>query len=169
MNNNEACAEYFRGNPAYQRCFREFEKKWKAYGRAAGNITLQDTSEEERKAIGGIIGKIFYEDTVRFPFSEFEKGLQCTKYGPVNFAEVLEAYFGRKIMTTQENRWEEERKKAEFFENVEGYLTEDLDLDSVAVCWLREMYSKKKYGYQTVIREYGRNREQAGNELSFKP
>ena len=64
-------------------------------------------------------------------------------------------------MTTQENRWEEERKKAEFFENVEGYLTEGLDLDSVAVCWLREMYSKKKYGYQTVIREYGKNREQA--------
>lgn len=34
-------------------------------------------------------------------------------------------------------------------------------MDSVAVCWLREMYSKKKYGYQTVIREYGKNREQA--------
>ena len=31
--------------------------------------------------------------------------------------------------------------------------------DSVVVFWLREMYSKKKFGYQTVIREYGRDRE----------
>lgn len=114
MNNNEACAEYFRGNSAYRRCFSEFEKKWKSYGRAAGIVTLKNTSEEERRAIGGILGKIFYEDTIRFPFAEFEKGLQCTKFAPVDFEQVLEAYFGRKMITTQERRREEEREKADF-------------------------------------------------------
>ena len=64
MNNNKACAEYFKGNPAYQRCFREFEKKWKSYGRVTGSITLKNTSEEERKAISGMkfrrsIGSVF--------------------------------------------------------------------------------------------------------------
>ena len=53
MNNNEACAAYFKGNPAYRRCFSEFEKKWNSYGRAKGIITLKHTSEEERRAIGG--------------------------------------------------------------------------------------------------------------------
>lgn len=76
MNNNEACAEYFRGNSAYRRCFSEFEKKWKTYGKVTGIITLKNTSEEERRAIGGILGKTFYENTIRFPFAEFEKGLQ---------------------------------------------------------------------------------------------
>ena len=56
MNNNEACAEYFRGNSAYRRCFSEFEKKWKTYGKVTGIITLKNTSEEERRAIGGILG-----------------------------------------------------------------------------------------------------------------
>lgn len=68
MNNNEACAEYFRGNSAYRRCFSEFEKKWKTYGKVTGIITLKNTSEEERRAIGGILGKTFYENTIRFPF-----------------------------------------------------------------------------------------------------
>lgn len=160
MNNNEACAEYFRGNSAYRRCFSEFEKKWKSYGRAAGIVTLKNTSEEERRAIGGILGKIFYEDTIRFPFAEFEKGLQCTKFAPVDFEQVLEAYFGRKMITTQERRREEEREKADFFETVEDYLTECSGSDSTAVSWLREMFYEKKYGYQTVTREYGKDREQ---------
>ena len=160
MNNNEACAAYFKENPAYQRCFSEFERKWRAYGRVTGIITLKHTSEDERRAIGGILGKTFYEDTIRFSFAEFEKGLQYTKFAPVNFEEVLEAYFGRKMITTQKRRMEAEREKAEFFENVEDCLTECAGPDSMVVSWLREMFSKKKYGYQTVIREYGRDREQ---------
>lgn len=159
MNNNEACAEYFKGNPAYRRCFLEFEKKWNSYGRAKGIITLKHTSEEERRAIGGILGKTFYEDAIRFPFAEFEKGLQCTKFAPVDFEQVLEAYFGRKMLTTQERQKEAERGKADFFETVESYLTECTGPDSIAVSWLQDMFSQKKYGYQTVIREYGRDRE----------
>ena len=159
MNNNEACAAYFKENPVYQRCFSEFEKKWNSYGRVAGIITLKNTFEEERRAIGGILGKTFYEDTVRFSFAEFEKGLQCTKFAPVNFEEVLEVYFGRKMITTQEKQREAEREKTEFFENVENCLTECADPDSAGVSWLREMFFQKKYGYQTVIREYGRDRE----------
>ncbi len=159
MNNNEACAAYFKENPAYQRCFSEFEKKWNSYGRVTGIITLKNTFEEERRAIGGILGKTFYEDTVRFSFAEFEKGLQCTKFAPVNFEEVLEVYFGRKMITTQEKQREAEREKTEFFENVENCLTECADPDSAGVFWLREMFLQKKYGYQTVIREYGRDRE----------
>lgn len=54
---------------------------------------------------------------------------------------------------------EEESSRAELFETVEGCLAEGAGPDSVVVSWLREMYSKKKYGYQTVIREYGRDRE----------
>ena len=65
MNNNEACAAYFKGNPAYRRCSLEFEKKWNSYGRAKGIITLKHTSEEERRAIGGILGKTFYEDAIQ--------------------------------------------------------------------------------------------------------
>ena len=92
MNNNEMCAAYFKGQTAFSRCFLEFEKKWKSYGRVAGIIILKNASEKERKAIGGIIGKTFYEDTVRFSFSEFEKGLQRTKFAPVEHIVAEKSY-----------------------------------------------------------------------------
>ena len=160
MNNDEACAEYFKENPAYRRCLREFERKWKSYGKVTGNILLKNTSEEERRAIGGMIGKVFYEDTIRFSFSEFEKGLQRTKYAPVNIEKVLEAYFGEKMITTQERQLQQEQQKDQFFENVKQYLSGDPNVDPVAVSWLLEMHSLKKYGYQIVIREYGRDCKQ---------
>ena len=64
------------------------------------------------------------------------------------------------MITTQERRREKEQEKTDFFETVEGYLIERAGSDSVAASWLREMFFEKKYGYQTVIREYGRDREQ---------
>ena len=63
------------------------------------------------------------------------------------------------MITTQEKQREAEREKTEFFENVKNCLTECADPNSAGVSWLREMFFQKKYGYQTVIREYGRDRE----------
>ena len=94
MCNNKECAKYFKSQQAYHRCFEEFWKKWRSYGKAAGNITLKRTSEEERRAVGGIIGKVFYEETIRFSFLEFEQGLQKTRFAPVDMKEGLEEYFG---------------------------------------------------------------------------
>lgn len=53
MCSNKECADYFKSQRAYHRCFEELRKKWKSYGKAAGRITLRQTSEEERRAVGG--------------------------------------------------------------------------------------------------------------------
>lgn len=112
MCSNRECAEYFKSLNEYQRCFQELRKKWKSYGKAAGHITLKETSAAERRAIGGILGKIFYDETIRFSFAEFEQGLQKTRYAPVDMREVLEAYFGEKLSTNQGQRRKSRRRKA---------------------------------------------------------
>ena len=61
MYNNKECADYFKRQEVYRRCFEELRKKWQSYGKVAGRITLSNASDEERRAIGGIIGKTFYE------------------------------------------------------------------------------------------------------------
>ena len=53
------CAEYFRSQAGYRRCFCELLKKWKSYGRPAGRIVLEHTSEEERRLLGGFSEKNF--------------------------------------------------------------------------------------------------------------
>ena len=69
MNNDRECAAYFRSRKAYERCMEELLKKWKSYGKTAGRITLKQTTEEERRAIGGIVGRAVYEETIHFSFS----------------------------------------------------------------------------------------------------
>lgn len=161
MSSDRECAEYFRSQKAYDRCFKEFWKKWRSYGRAVGRITLQDASEEERRAIGGIVGKVFFEEKIQFSFAEFEAGLQKTRFAPVHMQAVLEAYFGRKLQTSQAELDENQKKKSDFLHGIRDYFQETAGGDSAPVKWLEELTAAKKYGYQIILREFGENPRQA--------
>lgn len=161
MSNNTECAKYFKSQKAYQRCMRELRKKWKSFGKVAGRITLKDTTEEERRAIGGIIGKVFYDKDICFSFAEFEQGLQRTRFAPVKMKEVLEAYFGEKLSTNQGEKEEQERKKGAFFNDICKYFLKNAGGESIAFLWIQAMLSEKKYGYQQLVREYTKDRQKA--------
>lgn len=161
MSSNTECAEYFKGQKAYQRCMGELRKKWKSFGKVAGRITLKDTAEEERRAIGGIIGKVFYDKDICFSFAEFEQGLQKTRFAPVNMKEVLEAYFGEKLCTNQGEKEAQEKKKSDFLAGICKYFLENAGDSSSAFLWAQAMCTDKKYGYQQLVREYTKNRQQA--------
>lgn len=62
MNNNNECAVFLKRNSAYYRCMKELRKKWQSHGRVAGTIVIKAASSEEKKAIGGIVGKKFLDD-----------------------------------------------------------------------------------------------------------
>ncbi len=161
MYSSKECAAYLKGQKAYDRCLKELRKKWKSYGRAAGKITLTQTSEEERRAVGGILGKVFYEETIRFSFQEFEQGLQKTRFAPIDIKEMLEAYFGEPLLTTQRQQKEEQEQKDRFFCRICRYFEERDGRETMVCRWLKEMISGKKYGYQLLIREYGKGEMQA--------
>lgn len=161
MSNNTECADYFRGRKAYQRCMKELRKKWKSFGKAAGSITLKDTTGEERRAIGGILGKAFYDQDICFSFAEFEQGLQKTRFAPVDMKEVLEAYFGEKLSTNQGEKEEQEKEKSAFFNDILAYFLKNAGGESMAFLWIQAVLSDKEYGYQQLAREYKRDRQQA--------
>lgn len=156
MNNSRECAEYFKNLKESNRCFRELRRKWRSYGRAAGQITMKETSQEERRMIGGIVGKVFYDETIRFSFQEFEQGLQKTRFAPVEMKDVLEEYFGEALCTNQGKMVEAQLAKGEFFKEILNS-----NRKSKVYTWIRDMEVHKKFGYQLLIREYGRDRGQA--------
>ena len=178
--NNRECAEYFKGQKAYRRCFQELLKKWKSYGKAAGRISLKNTSEEEKKAIGGLLGKTFYEENICFSFADFEKSLQKTRYAPVEMKKVLEEYFGEELCTNRGRQETARREKQEFWERCRSYFREATETkyfaeskapvadanfageeNSAALSWLQALISEKKYGYHLLNREYQNNPAQA--------
>lgn len=161
MRSNQKCAEYFKSQEAYRRCFEELWKKWRSYGRVAGRITLRDASEEERRAIGGIIGKVFYGEDIRFSVSEFEAGLQKTRFAPVDLKELLELYFGETLCSRAEQQEAAEKLKASFWKGLQESVLVQNGCESAAYAWFAEMLEQRKYGYLILNREYGKDPRQA--------
>lgn len=175
MYNNKQCAGYLKKNTAYQRCFLELRKKWETYGKVAGRITLKQASEEEKRAIGGIVGKLFFEEDVKFTFVEFEQGLQQTRFAPVDMKKVLDAYFEEEVLTKQEQKslvknekelflhyiYEEfQRKTSDFPLQIRATL-DSKRYSPIVLQWFHALMHEKKYGYQLLIKEYTNNVEKA--------
>ncbi len=156
MCNNAECAEYLKKNKAYARLMQELWKKWKSLGRAAGSVTLKNATEAERRAIGGIVGKTFADGTVTLTFREFEQGLQKTRFAPVDMKAVLEDYFAASLQTNQEQKEQARRTKDEFFGRLMACFGDCGENRPAAFCWIRELQHRKKYGYQILIKEFGK-------------
>lgn len=166
MSNNADCAAYFKANPAYRRCFKEFWKKWRSYGKTAGFISLKQCTEDEKRAIGGILGKSFYENDIRFSFAEFEQCLQKTKFAPVDMKDLLELYFGRTLSTHQEQQNDKKRRQTEFFDRIFAYIEKKTSQGTKTCQWILAMRDTKAYGYQLLMREYTKDEKQAERLLT---
>lgn len=161
MSNSLECALYFKERPEYGRCFGELRKKWKSYGRAAGRVTLKNASREECRAIAGIVGRCLEEGTILFSVAEFEKGLQRTRFAPVELGEVLSCYFGEELATNQEQKRREQEKKEQFFEELTIFFEKQAG-GAAAAEWLRSASETKKHGYQLMAKEYAKSACDAG-------
>ena len=161
MRSNRECAEYFKSQDAYRRCFEELWKKWRSYGRAAGRITLRGVTEEERRAVGGIIGKVFYGEDIRFSVSEFEAGLQKTRFAPVDLRELLELYFEEPLCSKAEQQGAAAKLKVSFWKELQETVLAKNGCEAASCAWISEMMEQKKYGYLLLNREYGKNPRQA--------
>lgn len=161
MCNNRECANYLKKNASYSRCMQELWKKWESYGRVAGCITLKKTSEEERRAIGGIVGRAFMDETIKISFQEFEQGLQKTRFAPIDIKAVLEDYFGSSLYTNQEQKAQVQVAREEFLDMLLRYFEGCAKETSVVLRWLQELKEHKKYGYQILIKEFAHNEKAA--------
>lgn len=157
MCNNRECAAYLKKNPACDRLMRELRRKWESHGKVTGRITLKQITEEERRVIGGVIGKHLPEGTIQIAFSEVEQGLQKTRFAPVDMKTVLEAYFGTSLYTNKEKEEQKRQEKEDFFEKHIQMQRES----TLVVSWLEEMQKQKKYGYQLMSKEYRKDRKDA--------
>lgn len=161
MCNNRECANYLKKNSVYNKCMEGFRKKWESYGKVTGSITLKKTSEDERRALGGIVGKNFMDETIKISFQEFEQGLQKTRFAPIDMKMVLEYYFGNVVYTHQEKSVQAQIEKDEFFDAIFANFADYMARESIVFRWLIELENQKKYGYQLMIKEFTKNSKEA--------
>lgn len=160
MSSKKECAEYFKKQNGYKRSLLEMRRKWESYGRAAGRIFLCDATDEEMRALGGILGKNFYDNEIRFTMREFEAALKKTRFASVTVQELLEEYFGEALSTNQERAAAKKEEQKTFFQSLSD-CARAKDMGAMVVQWFQGMEEKREYGYHVLMAEFRKDRQRA--------
>lgn len=155
MNKAKECAQYFRQQKEWNRCFQLLRRKWESLGKAGGKIVLNDCTPGERRAIGKMMGKVYWEEKVVFSLADFEKMLQMTRFAPITLHELLEEYFGTAIKAKQDVQEEKKQKKADFFQECRACFR--AEKEKLVWDWLLHMEMHQSYGYSQLLRELGKD------------
>lgn len=139
MNRNntelQECTKYFRANKGFERAFSLMKEKWCSYGDIKGKVTISGLKENEKKALEGLglPMKSVVGNEVVFSLKQFEEVLQQTKYKGVWLTELLESYFGEKLISNKEKNEVRIQKKLTFFSRVRTNIADNCG--EVALDW----------------------------------
>lgn len=132
-----------------KRLMIELKKKWISNGHLTGKITLNNISDEEKRDIEGIMG-IHFSNSLNA--KNFESAItQNTVFGDSDFKEILELYFGTKLITSKEKKLIKKNEDEFFFESLKKIL-DDINANSKLYDWLIDVQSSKNFGYKTIQR-----------------
>lgn len=114
MTGSQKWADYLKTKQV-KRLMTELKKKWISNGHLTGKITLNNISDEEKRDIEGIMG-IHFSNSLNA--KDFESAIiQNSVFGDSNIKEVLELYFGAKLITSKEKKLIK-KNEDEFFLNL---------------------------------------------------
>lgn len=142
------CVKYFRQNRGYERIFLKMKEKWLSYEKIAGTIMIENPSFEEREAVKELFGKNFDDKIIKFKMSDFEKALRESRYKDITILELLEEYFGEKLISKKQKNIFKEQNREEFFENIKRRLMESEDYTKEAEILLQEIKIEKQGIYK---------------------
>ncbi len=165
MNSNsvDLCVHYFKSRNGFERVFLEMKKKWQSYGKIAGKIRISDATEEEKKELEHFFGIKYWDKDIEFSFVKFEEALRNTRYNTVTISELLQGYFGEKIISNQDNRILQEEKLESFWNHVKSWV-EEHDLRAASY-WIDNMRQQKNSAYSYVNSLWKKEEKGAENIL----
>lgn len=162
MSSREECAQYFKQNKGWERCFTLMRKKWESLGRTGGKIVLQKITQEERQAIGKMMGRVYWEENVEISLSDFENMLQTTRFAPIMLHELLEEYFGCVIKSNQDKKKEKQQQREEFFGSCMEFFARREEPESVCILnWIAGIQDNQRKTYTFLLREAHSDEEAA--------
>lgn len=148
MTGSQKWADYLKTKQV-KRLMTELKKKWISNGHLTGKITLNNISDEEKRDIEGIMG-IHYSNSLNA--KDFESAIiQNPVFGDSDIKEILELYFGAKLITSKEKKLIKKNEDEFFFESLKKIL-DDINANEQLYNWLIEMQTNKSFGYITLQR-----------------
>lgn len=143
-----------KANKAYHRILKEIATKYKQKGILGGSIELKNLTPEERLLLCKIDSSYIAAVDARFTVKKFLATFKGTYLEELDFLEILKLYFNDKLITNRELRENKAIIKEEFFTEVLSDFQE-----TKAYTWLNNSLKDKSFGYQIIIKEYEKDRE----------
>lgn len=148
MTGSQKWATYLKTKEV-KRLMIELKKKWISNGHLTGKITLNNISDKEKRDIEGIMG-IHFSNSLNA--KDFESAItQNPVFGDCDIKEILELYFGTKLITSKEKKLIKKNEDEFFFESLKKIL-DDINAISKLYDWLIDVQSSKNFGYKTIQR-----------------
>ncbi|MDK2823713.1 MAG: hypothetical protein PWP71_1631 [Clostridia bacterium] len=116
--------EFFRNEPGFRRLFEQFIKNYKSLGRIGGTVKLNNLTEQEKKALSGIMGTEYNKQApVTISLKAFQKVLERTRFSGIELKDLLFSYSGEKVLTNWEEKEHYQQEKNAFFNDLANKYT----------------------------------------------
>ena len=151
MNRNntelQECTIYFKANKGFERAFSLMKEKWCSYGDIKGKVTISGLKENEKRALEGLglPMKSVTENKAVFSLRQFEEALQQTKFKGICLTDLLESYFGEKLISNKEKNEVRIQKKVTFFSRVRTKIVDSCE--DTALEWFDEAVEGEISGF----------------------
>lgn len=155
------CAAYFKNTSGFKRILEKIKEKYESLGSIGGTIVLSNLKKEEQEALTGFFRKDYYSNkSASIKVENFIKALDSTKFSGVSFEKVLNAYFGKRLLSKKEQKSIYEAEKEKYFHEIKENFRE-----SRGERWLSFIFEKKENAYKIIVQKYDDNKEQLKAEL----
>lgn len=146
MNSGQKWANYLHLKDV-NRLMLEIRKKYISYGKLTGKIVLKNTTFDERKDIGSILGKHYSTVDISINTKDIEEAIiNNNVYGQVNIKEVIDAYFNENTITSKENKENKENNDLTYYNSLRDIIISN-HYNNKIIEWLDYTYTNKKQGY----------------------
>ena len=149
MNSGQKWANYLHLKNV-NRLMLEIRKKYISYGKLTGKIVLKNTTFDERKDIGSILGKHYSTIDISINTKDIEEAIiNNNVYGQVNIKEIIDAYFNEKTITSKQNKENKENNDSTYYNSLRDILISN-HYNNKIIEWLDYTYTNKKQGYLII-------------------
>src|SRR5690606_17273815 len=142
MNNQlHEATKFFKSEKVYDKLFEAFPKKYESLGRIGATVPIGNFSKNELEEIGKFFGLPGEQLEMKGSISlrAFEKQFEYTRFSSVTLKQLLDSYFGERLISNKEQRMIREASLREYL------LEQQVQYPQLAF-WLQFLLEQKREG-----------------------
>lgn len=159
-NVNKRCAEYLK-EKNIPRILEGLKYKYESLNKIGGSFVLKNPSEKEKLFLRSLFKKDYSDNKqISISLKKFVNGFENTDLEGICLNEVLELYFGEKIISNKDTKKIEKLKKDNFYNKIiseskhdgfKSWIVNSMDIKSISYKWLSGMYTHSVFELREIL------------------